>query len=51
MQGLEEDASELEVRNGDVSNHGIEQRNAHSQHGVRGRRWLEGIEDKAPHNY
>ena len=37
MQGLEEDASEVEVRNGNVSNHGTEQRNIHSQHVDRGR--------------
>ena len=35
MQGLEEDASKAEVRNGKVSNHGTEQRNPHSQHAGR----------------
>ena len=30
MQGLEDDASEVEVINGNVSNHGTEWRNAHS---------------------
>ena len=38
MQGLEEDASEVEVRNDEVSYHGIEQKNTHSQHVGRGRR-------------
>ena len=38
MQGLEEDASKAEMRNGKVSNHGIEWRNAHSQHLDRSRR-------------
>ena len=39
MQGLEKDASGVEVRNGNVSNHGIEWRNTHSQYVGRGRRW------------
>ena len=38
MQGLEEDASEAEVRNSKVSNHRTEQRNAHSQCVGRSRR-------------
>ena len=38
MQGLGEDASYIEERNGDVSNHMSEWRNAHSQHVGRGRR-------------
>ena len=29
MQGLEEDVSEVEVRNGEVTNHGTEWRNTH----------------------
>ena len=31
MTGLEENAPKDEVRNGDVTNHGPEQRNVHSQ--------------------
>ena len=38
MQGLGEDVSKVEVRNGDASNHRTEQRNAHFQHIGRGRR-------------
>ena len=38
IQGLEEDASKIEVRKGDVSNCGTEQGNAHSQHLSRSRR-------------
>ena len=38
MGCLEEDASEVEVRNEKASNHGTEQKNAHSQHAGRGRR-------------
>ena len=38
MQGLEEDASKVEIRNGNVSNHGTEQRNVCSQHVGRSRR-------------
>ena len=37
MWGLEEDASKVEVRNGKVSNHGTERRNAYSQCACR--RW------------
>ena len=39
MQGLEEDASKVEVSNSNKSNHGTEWRNAHSQHMGSGRRW------------
>ena len=39
MQGLEEDVSKVETRNGEVSNHGTEWRNAHSQCVGRSRRW------------
>ena len=38
MQGLEEDASKVEVRNGDASDHRTEQMNACSQHVDRSRR-------------
>ena len=38
IQGLEEDASKVKVRNGDGINHGTEWRNTHSQHVGRGRR-------------
>ena len=48
MQGLEEDASEVEVRNGDASNCRTEWRNVYSQ---RGGRVEDGIDDKVPHNY
>ena len=37
--GLKENASEVEMRNHKVRNHGTEQRNAHSQHVGRSRRW------------
>ena len=39
MQGLEEDASNAEVRNGKASNHSTEWRNVHSQCVGRHRRW------------
>ena len=39
MWGLEEDASKEEVRNNEASNCGTEQKNAHSQHLGRSRRW------------
>ena len=39
MWGLEEDASKVEMRNDEVSNHGTGQKKAHSQHVGRGRRW------------
>ena len=39
MQGLEEDASEAEVRNDEVRKCGTEQKNAYSQNAGRGRRW------------
>ena len=39
MQGLEEDASKVEVRNGDVSYYGTEWRNAYSECVGRSRRW------------
>ena len=32
MEGLEEETSDGEVRNGDVGNHGLEQKSAHFQH-------------------
>ena len=39
MWGLGEDACTVEVRNNKVSNHRTEQKNAHSQHLGRSRRW------------
>ena len=39
MQGLKEDASKVEERNGDVGNGGTEWRNVHSQHVSKGKRW------------
>ena len=39
MRGLGEDASKVEVRNDEVSNHGTEQKNTHSQQVHRNRRW------------
>ena len=39
MLGLEEDDPEVEVRNGDVGNHGLEWRSACSLHAGQGSRW------------
>ena len=38
-QGLEEEVPEVEMRNGDVGDHRLEQRSAHSQHAGLGSRW------------
>ena len=48
MRGLEEDASEVEVRNGEVNNCGAEQRNAYSHCMGRSRRQHRR---KGTHNY
>ena len=40
MLGLEEEAPKVEARNGDMGNHGLELRNACSQHAGQGSRWL-----------
>ena len=40
MWGLEEEAPEVEARNSEVGNCGLEWRNTHSQHAGQGSRWL-----------
>ena len=39
MQGLEEDASEVKLKNYKMNNHGTEWKNAHPKHLGRNRRW------------